>query len=212
MEKMLYFAKILAVEIRKANEIFLEGIPVYHSVFREMLRGTKLRIEGNRYIELETLWEHSDVEEDEGIWYISEDENELSDYVVEKDEIENLAGVLICNEFLYEVLYDFVMLGHEFKTKEMKESAQTLMKNLYKIAEAFRLNVSFCNGYIYFCYEKKPLEDGTFICKTMAEVSAVGKLREGASILDTRDSSGMSKEEFKQFMERLKQHEWNQVS
>ena len=199
MEKMLYFAKILAIEIRKANEPFLKGVSDFHYAFREMLRGTKLRIEGKKYIELDSLWEDSDVEEEDGYWYISEDEHELSDYT---DDTKNLRGVLICNEFLYEVLYDFIMLGVDLKNEEMKESAQKLMKNLYKIAEAFQLNVFFCNGRIYFRSDKEPLDDGSFICKTMSEVEAIWKLKNGASILDVKESSGMSKEEFNNFMGR----------
>lgn len=209
MEKMLYFAKILAIEIRKANEPFLKGVSDFHYSFREMIRGTKLRIDGTKYIELDSLWEDSDVEEEDGYWYISEDEHELSDYA---DDTKNLRGVLICNEFLYEVLYDFVMLGVDLKNKEMKESAQKLMKNLYKIAEAFQLNVFFCNGRIYFCSDKKLLDDGSFICKTMSEVEVMCKLKNGVSILEAKESSGMSKEEFNNFMERLQQHEWKQTS
>ena len=201
MEKMLYFARILAIEIRKANEPFLKGVSDFHYAFREMLRGTKLRIAGMKYIDLEYLWEDSDIEEDEGIWYISEDERELSDYADDKEDAKSLVGVLICSEFLYEVLYDFVMLGVEFKNEEMKEAAQTLMKNLYKIADAFQLNVSFCNGHIYFRYYKRPLYDGSFICKTMSEVEAVCKLKKGEGILAAIEASGMSEEEFEELFE-----------
>jgi len=212
MEKLLYFAKILAVEIRKANEPFLRGVSDFHYAFREMLRGTKLRIDGMKYIELDSLWEDSDIEEEDGYWYINEDECELSDYADDEDDAKNLLGVLICNEFLYEVLHDFVMLGVNLKNEEMKEAAQTLMKNLYKIAAAFQLTVSFCNGRIYFRNDKKPLDDGCFICKTMSEVESVCKLKSGASILAAREASGMSKQEFDNFMERLRQHEWKQTS
>lgn len=212
MEKMLYFAKILAVEIRKANEPFLKGVSDFHYTFREMLRGTKLRIHGKKYIELDSLWEESDVEEEDGYWYISEDERELSDYAADEDDAENLVGVLICSEFLYEILYDFVMLGVEFKNEEMEESARTLMNNLHKIATAFQINVSFGNGRIYFRNERKPLDDGSFICKTMSEVEVICKLKSGASILEAKESSGMSKEEFNDFMKRLQHHERKQTS
>lgn len=211
MEKMLFFARILAVEIRKYNEPFFKGVSDFHYAFREMLRGTKLRITGNKYIEMDSLGEDSDIEE-EGIWYISEDDRELADYADDEEDAKSLAGVLICSEFLYEVLYDFVMLGVDFKNEEMKEAAQALMKNLYKIADAFRLNVSFCNGRIYFRYNKQPMDDGSYVCKTMSEVEAVCKLKKGEGILAAMEASGMSDEEFESLMERLREHEWKLTS
>lgn len=212
MEKMVYFARILAVEIRKVNEVFLENVPWHFSHFYDMFRLTKLRLEGNQFINLEDLWEDSELEDMEWKWYLNEDEGNLSNYADDDEDEKNLAGVLICDNFLYEVLYEYVILGQKFKEDKKNEAAKELLETIYKIAAAFQLELQFRGGRIYLWEKKQHLDDGSFICKTMAEVEAVCKFRKGASLMDAREFSGMSEDEWNAFSERLKRHEWKQTS
>lgn len=207
MEKMLYFAKLLSEALRKEYEVFYDIGYKLLSFSEDYSKygGTKLLLKGNQYIILEELYE--DMETDELMWEVHEDEGRLTDYATDYDE-----GLIFPNDFLYEVLYDFGMLGDEFGDKEKDSAVKRLLRTIYKIAGAFNLELAFQDGRIYIREDKKPLDDGSFICRTMSEIEVLCELREGAGLMEAREVSGMSEGEFKSFMERLKQHEWKQTS
>ncbi len=223
MEKMLFFAKILSEELRKAYEVFyyagykLLSFSSEYPTYTEYIMhgGTKLRMKDKQYVVLESLDEDMDLQELLFEIYTGEEceanlEEYLADY--EDKEIEKVVGILFPNDFLYEVLYDYGMLGDEFGDEEKDGAVKELLRKVYKIAGAFNLDLHFLDGRIVITGEKKPLDDGSFICETMAEVEAVCKLQKGASLMDAREASGMSEDEFRTFRERLKQHEWKQTS
>lgn len=216
MEKMLYFAKILANKIRYAHEDFCEvGYKLLNtSEFYDMFSGTVLRMQGNKYVFLEDLIGFVEREEMLASVHVDEryeeDENVLADY--DGEDFENLVAILFPNEFLYELLYDFGMLGDSFHDEKKDKSVKNLLKTIYKVAGVFDYDLHFQDGRIYITFDKKPLDDGTFICKDLMEVEVVYQLRKGAGLIEAKEASKMSEEEFDNFMERLRQHEWKQTS
>ena len=216
MEKMLYFAKILANKIRYAHEDFCDaGYKLLNtSGFYDIFSGTVLRMRGNKYVFLEDLIGF--VEQDEMLASVhvderyEEDENVLADY--NGEDFENLVAILFPNESLYELLYDFGMLGDSFRDEKKDKSVKNLLKTIYKVAGVFDYDLHFQDGRIYITFDKKSLDDGMFICKDLLEVEVVYQLRRGAGLTEVREASKMSDEEFDSFMERLKQHEWRQTS
>lgn len=220
---MLFFAKILSEELRKVYEIFyyagykLLKFSSDYATYTDyiMYGGTKLRLKNNQYIIIEELYE--DMELQELLYEVQTEEERdviLEEYATDfaDETIGELMGILFPNEFLYELLYDFGMLGDKFGDEEKDGAVKALLRTVYKIADAFNLDLHFGDGRIMITDEKKSSDDGNFICETMAEIEAVCKLRKGASLMDAREASGMSEEEFKDFMERLKQHGWKQTS
>ena len=216
MEKMLYFAKVLANKIRYSHEDFCDvGYKLLNtSESYDMFSGTVLRMQGNKYVFLEDLIGF--VEKDEMLASVhvderyEEDENVLADY--DGEDFENLVAIFFPNEFLYELLYDFGMLGDSFHDEKKDKSVKNLLKTIYKVACVFDYDLHFQDGRIYITFDKKPLDDGTFICKDLMEVEVVYQLRKGAGLIEAREASKMSEEEFDKFMERLRQHEWKQTS
>lgn len=152
MDKMLQFAQMLVEEIRKANEVFLdtEEIPFYLIHFYDMLTGTKLLMEDGNYIMLEYISKDMDLEELH--FAVEESEQYLKDYV-DEDEVNDLVGILFCNEFLYEVLYDYGMLGDKFRArfreKEKNETIHKLLKTVEKLAKSHNFTMGFESGRIY---------------------------------------------------------------
>ena len=203
MDKMLYFAKILAETIRETNEKFADlgdSLLCLTSAY-DMLWDTKLRLKGNKYLILDELTEDLDLELLRR--YVEEDDRELADYVDDDDDLDKLEGILLGNEFLYEVIYDYGMLGDKFGQEEKNEAVKEFLRTIYKLTNAFELDLWFMDGRIYLSSENDHSEDGAFICKTMAEVETVCQLKKGESLEDVRACSGMSEEEFKEFLERL---------
>ena len=122
MDKMLYFAKILAETIRETNEKFADlgdSLLCLTSAY-DMLWDTKLRLKGNKYLILDELTEDMDLELLRR--YVEEDDRELADYVDDDDDLDKLEGILLGNEFLYEVIYDYGMLGDKFGQEEKNEA------------------------------------------------------------------------------------------
>lgn len=216
MEKMLYFAKILANKIRYAHDDFCDmGYKLLNtSGIYDMLSGTVLRMKGNKYVFLEDLYGFVEIDEIFEMVHADEryedDENVLEDY--NDNELENLVGILFPNNFLYEVLYDFGMLGDSFHDEKKDKSVKNLLKTIYKVAGVYDYDLHFQDGRIYITFDKRPLDDGSFICKDLMEVEVVYQLRKGAGLIEAREASKMSEEEFDNFMERLRQHEWKQTS
>ena len=210
MEKMLYVARILAAVIREAEVDFMADIPIFMPVPYDMIKGTRLRMSGKRYIELKVLWHNSDIEE--AVWGIQEDEKDLSEYDKENNS-NKLAGVLLCNTTLDEFIYELGMLKSSTNANKKVQLAKELIEKIHRIAVAFNMTAvyKYEPGGFYFYEDKKPLDDGTFICETMAEVTVRYLLMQGADFTQAMEESGMSKEEFKAFRERLKQHEINQT-
>lgn len=216
MEKMLYFAKILANMIMRAYESFYDaGYKLLNtSGTYDMFSGTTLRLKGNKYVFLEDLYGFVEFDEILEMVYVDErykeDENVLENY--NDDELENLVGILFPNDALYEILYDFGMLGESFHDEKKDKEVKQLLKRIYKAAGVFDYDLHFQDGRIYITFEKKPLDDGSFACRDMMEVEVVYQLRKGVGLIEAREAAGMSEEEFKSFMERLREHEWKQTS
>lgn len=212
MKKMVYLARILAVEIRKSNEVFLENVPFHLSHFYNMFSQTKLYLDGNKFINLQDLWEDSELDDMGWKLFLNESDDELLNFCDDKKETEKLAGILVCDNFLYELLYEYAILGRRFETDKKNVTAKELFESINKIAVAFQLELQFMSGHIYFKEKIEPLDDGTFICDSISEVEVLCMLKNGASLMDARELSGMQKVDFELFIERLKQHEWNQTS
>ncbi len=214
MDKMLYFGKILANKIRYAYDNFTDvGYKILNLPEEGMDNKTKLRMKNNKYVYLEDLYGFVDHEELMNLVYVDEkygDEDSLEDF--NDDELENLVGILFVNDYLYEVLYDFGMLGDTFHDENKDKVVEDLLKTIFKVAGVFDYDLHFLNGRIYITFEKKPLDDGSFICRDMTEVEVLHQLRSGAGLIEAREVSGMSKEEFEAFWKRLEIHEWKQTS
>ena len=217
MEKMLFFAKLLAQTVKEAFEFFYDaGYPLLS--FSEDYShhgGTKLYLKEGNYVLLEELDEGMDVidlhyevhEAEAGI-------NSFIDYAKEydKESPATLHGILFPNEFLYELLYDFGMLGESFHDEKKDKAVKELLATIHKIAGVFDYELHFLDGRIYITFEKKPLDDGSFICENMAEVEVVYRLANAEGHLVAKKESGMSDAEFKLFLSRLELHEWMQTS
>ena len=88
MDKMLYFAKILAETIRETNEKFADlgdSLLCLTSAY-DMLWDTKLRLKGNKYLILDELTEDMDLELLRR--YVEEDDREVADYVDDDDDLD----------------------------------------------------------------------------------------------------------------------------
>jgi hypothetical protein len=193
MESLLFFARNLSVELRKVYETFYFGHVNYkvlsfssdYATYDEYRTygGTKLRMKDNQYVILEELYEDMDLDALQLEVHVEEHskiklEDYTDDYGTEEDGI--LVGILFPTDYLYELLYDFGMLGEKFYDEEKDNAVKALLSTVYEVANAFDFELHFVGGRILITRDNESLDDG-FVCKNMEEVEARNKLREGES-------------------------------
>ena len=167
MEKILFFARNLSQELRKVREVFFDirfdilsffGAFGNYTTYEEYLMygGTKLRMKDNQYIILEELYEDMDLEDLRLMVHKEEKEEiKLEDYTQDygTEEEGNLVGILFPTDYLYEVLYDFGMLGEKFYDEEKDNAVKSLLSTIYELASEFDLSLHFVGGRIYITRE-----------------------------------------------------------
>ena len=215
IKNLLFFAKILSEELRNVYDIFYEaGYEVLNFSSHSTYGRTKLRMENNQYIVLEDLYDDMELE-DLLIEIQTEEGNiKLEDYSDDygTEETGNFKGILFTNVYLYELLYDFGMLGEKFYDEKKDNAVKNLLRMINVLASEFDFDLHFVDGRIYITGEKDNLENNSYICRNMMEIDFVNALKGGATIINAREAAGMSKEDFEYFNERLNRHQWRQTS
>ena len=225
MEKMASFTKLLKLELDKLDSLIYDELKGRNYFY--LARDAKVCLKNDKYIELEGIEEEDTLEYitiyDCGEYIsLSDYEEDYRDTYCDEDEESNLEGVLVCNSFLYEVLYYHGELGYKFKSDILNEETKKLLKNLYKIAGVYHLDLIFEEGCIYLVKEDEKLYQQSFACETMKEIDAMYYLKKEIDemyYLKTKESlknvmkhSDMTYVEFAEFYTRFKQHKLKQAS
>ena len=216
MERMASFIKIFKLELdRVDSKIFYElkgrnycylgrGVEIY-------LKGMCIEFEGiDEETEFEEILLYRSSERDNITF--SDFEEEYRDTYCDENEESNLKGVLVCSSFLYEVLYYHGVLGRKFRSDILNEETKKFLKNLYRIAGTYHLDLVFEDDRIYLVKEDEKLYQQSFVCETMKEINAMYYLKSGETLRDAMKHSDMTYVEFAEFYTRFKQHKLKQAS